>query len=119
MTTSTQQHQRIAMAQAMLEGGLPTSSVAMRLQHELRISRATAYRIVHEAHKLIEASDDGPAQAELAAPLDPDTIEREFSYAMRLALAAGNVSDACKALKAIDTVKRWRGAGGPHSTFSG
>ena len=105
--------QRISVARTQLESGLKPATVALRLQIRFAIGRTVAYEIIKDASNIIQASDDGPSEAESAEPVDSADLVNEILYDARRCLAAGDYANGCKLIAAADRVKRWGGQDGP------
>ena len=117
MATQIEIQQRQSYARSLMEAGLPQARVATMLSARHGISRNTAYRDIEAAHAEMVACDNGPATEELAAP-SPEEVEALLVHRLTIACAAGEAKDVAAIVKALDTAKRWRGTGQPHSAWA-
>jgi hypothetical protein len=117
VASSIETLQRQSYARGLLESGVPVSAVATMLCARHGISRSSAYRDITAAHAELQSSDDGPATEDQNAPA-PEEIEAMLCHRITVACAAGEARDVAQLVKALDTVKRWRGSGQPHSAWA-
>ena len=117
MATQIEIQQRQSYARSLMEAGLPQARVATMISARHGIGRSSAYRDIEAAHAEMEACDHGPAADELTAPA-PEEVEALLVHRLTVACAAGEAKDVAALIKSLDTVKRWRGTGQPHSAWA-
>ncbi|AFX83826.1 putative recombinase [uncultured Mediterranean phage MEDS3 group] len=107
MASQVEIQHRLSYARAMLERGIPVSSLATLLSARYFVSRSTAYEDIRAAHQEIQLSDDGPAVDE--NPCDPVGVLAMLQHRFELAVATGDDKQTCQLIKAMDTAKKWQG----------
>jgi hypothetical protein len=108
MASQVEIQHRLSYARAMLERGIPVSSLATLLSARYFVSRSTAYTDITAAEQEIQQSDDGPAFEEME-PCNPAGVLAMLQHRLEIAIATGDDKQTCQLIKAMDTAKKWQG----------
>lgn len=89
----------------LLEAGLKPSHVSKVICLKFSISRATSYRVMHEAEDVLRSSDDGPAEED--DPLNQQDVAALIASSLVEAVALQDFKAVAALTRALDSVRRW------------
>lgn len=89
----------------LLEAGVKPSHVSRVICLKFSISRATSYRVMHEAEDVLRSSDDGAESTD--DPLNQQDTAALIRYSLAEAVALQDFKSVAALTRALDSVRRW------------